>query len=80
MKHPRTIAAAATAAAFLLGFATRGYTFEKHPEMAAAERALTNALNHLDHGAHDFGGHRVKAVKLTRAAIQEVQATYAFDH
>ncbi len=70
---------AAVVAAFLFGFATRAYTFERHPEMAAAERALDNALNHLEHGAHDFGGHRVKAMQLTRSAIAEVQESYRFD-
>ncbi len=57
----------------------RAYTLEGHLEMVAAERAVTNALNHLEHGAHDFGGHRVKAAQLTRSPTAEVQESYKFD-
>jgi hypothetical protein len=64
---------------FALGFATRAYTAEKHPELLAADQALHRALNHLQKAAHDFGGHRVKAEEHVRAALGEVSQAYAFD-
>jgi len=44
---------------------------EPHPQIRIALRALANARNHLAHGAHDFGGHRAKALELTNAAIEQ---------
>ncbi len=79
MRKSHFLTCAAIVAGFALGFGTRAYTFERHPEMVAAERALGNALGHLEHGAHDFGGHRVKAVQLTKEAIGEVQESYKFE-
>jgi hypothetical protein len=42
---------------------------EKHPEIRSALSALHNAKEHLEHAAHDFGGHRVDAIR----AIDEAQ-------
>ncbi len=44
-----------------------------HPEMTAALRALVTAKEHLERGAKEFGGHRVKALELTNQAIREVE-------
>ncbi len=52
---------------------------ERHPELRAALRALENARNDLQKGAHDFGGERVEALKDTNKAIQEVQQAIAKD-
>lgn len=50
-----------------------GKTAERFPEMHRALRALENAKRDLEHAAHDFGGHRAKALELTNQAIQEVK-------
>jgi hypothetical protein len=42
---------------------------EKHPEIRAALTSLGHAKEHLEHAAHDFGGHRVDAIH----AIDEAQ-------
>ena len=53
-----------------------------HEEMDAALGSLRDARSHLDKGGHDFGGHRVKAIRLADKAIQEIQASvdYANSH
>jgi len=79
MKRSTPITLVVLGLVFALGFATRAYTAEKHPELLAADQALHRALNHLQKAAHDFGGHRVKAEELIRAALGEVSQAYAFD-
>lgn len=44
---------------------------EEHPEIREAIRALENAKGHLERGAKDFGGHRVKALEFTNHALEE---------
>ncbi len=44
---------------------------ERHPEVRRALRTLQRAKDELKEGAHDFGGHRQKALELTEQAIQE---------
>jgi hypothetical protein len=53
-----------------------------HEEMDAALGQLREARGHLDKGGHDFGGHRVKAIRIVDKAIQEIQASvdYANSH
>ncbi|MGH9470037.1 MAG: hypothetical protein ACRD1N_06825 [Terriglobia bacterium] len=55
------------------------YARERHPEIYAAARALENARQHLQHGAHDFGGHRARALQLTAEALQECRAAIQYD-
>ncbi len=52
---------------------------ERHPELRQALRQLHTAANSLQHAAHDFGGHREKALDLTQNAIKEVEAALASD-
>ena len=79
MKRSLLLSLLALGTAFALGFATRAYTAERHPELLAADQALHNALTHLEKAAHDFGGHRVNAAEHVRAALSEVSQAYAFD-
>ncbi len=46
---------------------------EPHPEIEAALANLREARGHLAHGAHDFGGHRVAAMKAVDEAIREAE-------
>ena len=52
---------------------------ERHPELRRALRALMQARNALQHGAHDFNGHRADALKATDQAIQQVRLAIKFD-
>ena len=49
------------------------------PYMQEAKTHLQDALNHLQNATADKGGHRTKAIDLTREAIAEVNKGSAFD-
>ncbi|MGA8005157.1 MAG: hypothetical protein WCA17_03575 [Burkholderiales bacterium] len=51
---------------------------ERHPEIRAAQRALANSEHHLDRAAHDFGGHRVRAMELIREAQKQLHEALEF--
>jgi hypothetical protein len=44
-----------------------------HLEMYRALHALENAKRDLEKAAHDYGGHRAKALELTDQAISEIK-------
>lgn len=44
-----------------------------HGHMRAALEQLRSAKKSLEQGAHEFGGHRAKALELTKKAIDEVE-------
>lgn len=52
---------------------------ERHPEIVRAMAALRQARTELQHGAHDFGGHRVKAIEMTNRALAQCRAALAYD-
>jgi hypothetical protein len=52
---------------------------ERHPEIRAAIRNLEEARGHLQAAAHDFGGHRVKALEHTNKAIEECREALRSD-
>lgn len=52
---------------------------ERHPEIRDAIQLLNQAQDHLNHAAHDFGGHRVKAMKHISEALEELHAAEQFD-
>jgi hypothetical protein len=52
---------------------------EPHPELRAAMANLREAREHLDHAAHDFGGHRVAAIKAVDVAIHEVDEAMKYN-
>jgi hypothetical protein len=53
---------------------------EPQPRMRQALHDLRAAATNLDAAAHDKGGHRAKALELTRAAINEVEAGIRYDN
>jgi membrane protein required for beta-lactamase induction len=79
MRHKNLLAVLALLVAFALGFGTSSLMAEVHPEIRAAQRALANAMDHLEKAAHDFGGHRVKAIEHIRQAQAELTAAQQFD-
>jgi len=46
---------------------------EQHPEIRDAIASLRHAKEHLEHAAHDFGGHRVEAIRATDEAIRQLE-------
>ena len=52
---------------------------EKHPEIRDALGALRRAKEHMEHAAHDFGGHRVEAIEATNRAIEQLELCLKFD-
>lgn len=52
---------------------------EKHPEIEAAIDALQKAKYHLEHAAHDFGGHRADALKSVDNALAQLRLALQYD-
>ena len=52
---------------------------EPHPEIREAIASLRRAKEHLEHAAHDFGGHRVEAIRATDEAIRQLEVCLKFD-
>jgi hypothetical protein len=52
---------------------------EPHPEIHEAIAALRRAKEHMEHAAHDFGGHRVEALKATDEAIHQLEICLKYD-
>lgn len=52
---------------------------ERYPEIHQAIKRLSKAKEDLQHAAHDFGGHRVKAIQAIDQALQELHEALAFD-
>jgi len=46
---------------------------EPHPEIREAIASLRRAKEHMEHAAHDFGGHRVEAIRATDVAIHQLE-------
>ena len=52
---------------------------EHHPEIDAALRNLETAKQNMERAAHDFGGHREKALDLTNQAIDQLHQALRYD-
>jgi hypothetical protein len=50
-----------------------------HPEIRDALASLRHAREHLEHAAHDFGGHRADALHATDEAIRQLEICLKFD-
>jgi len=55
--------------ALMLALSSPSPAAGRHPQIHAAINALRNAKIHLEEAKHDFGGHRVDAIR----AIDEAQ-------
>ncbi len=65
----------------LTGFAGRAEARrpERHPHIHAAIRELREAKRDLEKADHDFGGHRVDAIKAIDHAIRQLEKALEFD-
>ncbi len=52
---------------------------EHHPQIREAIGALRRAKEHMEHAAHDFGGHRVEALRATDEAIHQLEICLKYD-
>jgi hypothetical protein len=52
---------------------------QKQPQMHAALADLRDARDHLQAATSDKGGHRAKALALTKEAIDQVEKGIAYD-
>jgi hypothetical protein len=50
-----------------------------HPEIHDAINSLRHAREHLDHAAHDFGGHRVEAIRAIDEALHQLDVCLKYD-
>jgi hypothetical protein len=56
--------------------------FERHPHFGRVIHELRAAKAHLEHAPHDFGGHRVEAIKAIDEALVQIReaARYEMSH
>jgi hypothetical protein len=54
-------------------------TIEPHPHIRGAIAELVEARKELQTAAHDFGGHRVAAVRAVDAAIKQLRLAQQYD-
>lgn len=66
------------ALATMLAFNTAGADVQ--PKMNDALGSLKSALASLQNATSDKGGHRVKAISLTKSAIEQVEKGIKFDN
>ena len=59
--------------------AGKGERKEKHPAIHAAINSLERAKKELEAAAHDFGGHRVDAIKAIDEALKQLRLADAYD-
>ena len=52
---------------------------ESHPHLREAIEALRSARNDLNHASHDFGGHRVDAIRTIDESIHQLQVCLQYD-
>lgn len=76
---PNTAAASALPAPAPQPNTTTANPAEPHPEIREALGSLRRAKEHLEHAAHDFGGHRVEAIRATDDAIRQLELCLKFD-
>lgn len=76
---PKSPAAGAVPAAVPQPAAAPAALPEPHPEIREAIESLRRAKEHLEHAAHDFGGHRVEAIKAIDESLHQLQDCLKYD-
>ena len=59
--------------ALMLALSSPSPAAGRHPQIEAALNALHDAREHLEHAAHDFGGHRVDAIRAIDEAAHQLR-------
>ncbi len=76
---PKTPAAAAVPTAAPQPAAAPAALPAPHPEIREAIDSLRRAKDHLAHAEHDFGGHRVEAIKAIDESLRQLQECLKYD-
>jgi hypothetical protein len=76
---PNKASVPATPAASALPATPAAAPAERHPEIREALESLRRAKEHMEHAAHDFGGHRVEAIEATDRAIKQLELCLKYD-
>jgi hypothetical protein len=58
---------------FMVALSSPSPAAGRHPEIERALDALGHAREHLNHAAHDFGGHRVDAIRAIDEADRQLR-------
>ena len=80
MKNPWKLTSFALGSLFALQLGTSIAGADPQPLMKDALASLRSAETALTNAVHDKGGHRAKALELTKAAIVQVEKGIAFDN
>ena len=80
MRNPWKLTSFALATALAAATLVPSVTADPQPKMRQALDSLRSAERALENATHDKGGHRAKALQLTKQAIDEVQAGIKFDN
>jgi uncharacterized membrane-anchored protein YhcB (DUF1043 family) len=65
--------AVALAMGVVIGLTGTAWTQGRHPHITAAQRDLAAAEKQLSEAVHHYGGHRAKALELTKQARTELK-------
>lgn len=65
--------------ALVFGLSALAWTAEQHPHIRVTLRDLQHAERQLQQAAHDYGGHRIKAMELIRQAQAELREGLTYD-
>jgi hypothetical protein len=76
---PNKAGVPATPAASALPATPAAVPAERHPEIREALESLRRAKEHMEHAAHDFGGHRVEAIEATDRAMKQLELCLKYD-
>jgi hypothetical protein len=80
MRNPWKLTSFALATALAAATLVPDVIADPQPKMRVALDSLRDAQRALEQASHDKGGHRAKALQLTKQAIDEVQAGIRFDN
>jgi uncharacterized membrane-anchored protein YhcB (DUF1043 family) len=64
---------------FVMGITASALTSESHPEIHKAQKFLGQAKTALENAAHDYQGHRVKAIDFINDAQHELKVALEVD-
>jgi hypothetical protein len=79
IKSGRLLAAAVVLLALAFPVTTPANPPERHPEIRAAMASLRRAKEYMEHADHDFGGHRVEAIRATDEAMRQLDLCLKYD-
>jgi hypothetical protein len=68
----------AAAGSWMAGAQTIRPEAGNHPRIAAAIRELEGAVSYMETAPHDFGGHKVAAIRDARAAVAQLRLALAY--